>query len=63
MSDEAIGAVVVCFIVTAFVGAVVWSGMVGGRRDEACSSECHPRMSNIIDEVCHCATETGWERE
>jgi len=29
---------------------------------KACTDACYPSLSTRIEGVCHCATETGWER-
>ena len=29
---------------------------------QVCDDACHPAVGLRIERVCHCATETGWER-
>ena len=68
MSDElfiiigSIGALMLVFVVGAMVGECT-------TRDAAfaptlqCEKTCRPYAAASIKGVCHCATETGWERK
>lgn len=53
----------VAAIALSFCLWLLWWALSGHQAvGQTCPGDCHPVVSNVIWEVCHCATKDGWKR-
>lgn len=51
------------FMVTSALLLVAWLSvfLYLMMRDTSCDERCHPQRGAVIEGMCHCATDSGWE--